>query len=207
MIKYFPKFFISLTFLVLGLFIFGFYIYVNPESKFGILLFKIGYNLTPSKKLFLEKYSPKLRDVHAGIVPDEVSYYLCEKLNNSEDKDEIDAIAHFYIVQSPVNEHGIFLCSDETRGKLVQPIIEEIKEDSYFYSKIVLIEEIRQNKSLGKGRVQVNSNGVITQITDDLIPLVRQKYQDWWNLNLDWSEKRKIKPLADTNIKAVSCCG
>lgn len=207
MIKNFHKVLILLCFLAFGLIIFGAYIYYVPNSKLSILFFKIGYNLTPNKKIFLTAYSPNLRDVQAGLVPDEVSYYLCEKLENTDNRNEISSIAHFYIIQSPDREYGIFRCSDEKRGKLVESIIEEMKDDSYFYSKIVLIEEIRQNKSLGKGRVQVSSNSVITQFTDDLIPLVRQKYQEWWNLNLDWNEKRKINPLANTSIKAVSCCG
>lgn len=210
MFKSLPRAIISVLFLLIigfGLFIFLAYIYGVPDSKISILMFKVGYGITPSKRMFLEAYSPKLRDVNAGYVPEEVSEFLCQKLEKTEDENEIAAIVKFYIFQSPGREDGILRCSDKAGGKIAKQIVVEMKDDSHFYGKIVLIEEIRQNKSFGKGNVAVGSPSKWKAFTDDLIPLVRQKYQEWWNLSLVWEEKRKINPLEGINIKVSECCG
>ncbi len=210
MFKSLPRAILSTVFLIIcgfGLFVFVAYLYASPESVVSIFLLKVGYNLAPNKQSFLESYSPKLRDVSAGYVPSEVSDYLCYRLENTDDKDEIAAIVHFYVIQSPDRESGVLGCSKTAGEKIAGQIIIEMDDDSHFYGKIVLLEEIRRNEWFGKGKIEVGSYPNTKSFTDDLIPMVRKKYKDWWNSNLDWEEKRKINLLENTDIKVFKCCG
>jgi hypothetical protein len=86
-----------------------------------------------------------------------------------------------------------------------------------------LLEEIRRGKSLGKGDISIKgmSKPEFTTLEEDKIwrknyevwfneqlkTIGKTKYQEWWNSNLSWEEKKKINPLDGTNIKVSECCG
>jgi hypothetical protein len=89
----------TLVFLVVLLFCSAL-IYETPDCTVGISLFKISYSIPSARYSFLELYSPWQRQVDNGKFPPEIDDLLCERLEASDDQDEIAAIVNFYAVQS-----------------------------------------------------------------------------------------------------------
>jgi len=199
-----------------GIFIFGAFAYRVPSSPVSVALLKIAYSLTPDKKLFLEFFSPVKRDVAAGYLPADVDSFLCQRVEQTDDQDEIAAIAHFYTIQAGGREGGcVYAGSDSARQKIIAQLIEDLNSDELFESKLILLEEIRKGESLGKGRAGVKVSEDISaphsiqweRVTGQHISLARDKYRAWWNSDKIWDEKKKINPLKNTNISVSYCCG
>lgn len=196
------------------------FLYNVPEHPVSIAVFKFSYALTPAKKSFLEWYSPARRDVHNWYVPTEVNQFLIEKLKSTGDENEISGIVHFYSVQAQSHRIGYFnKFSEEVKPKIIVQLLKELDEGNHISGKLMLLEEIRTNKQLGKGSVGfTKESGIIAKDYNSFeeyekwfdgkaAPIVVPKYHDWWNSNLSWKEKKKINPLEGTGIEVSHCCG
>jgi hypothetical protein len=210
--------FLSLLLVFCGLFVYGF-----PDHSINIALFKLTYNLTPTKKSFLEFYSPRRRDVANGDIPTEVDEFLCRRIENASEE-ELSAIVNFYTIQAAGREGAcIYKTSEPTKEKIIEELVKRLKDNSDLYKKIVLLEEIRLGKSLGKGAIHVDGMNRPTSLTLEEDKAWRKKYkewfdnqlettgktkvQEWWNSKLSWEEKKKTNPFQGSNIKVFECCG
>ena len=170
------------------------------------------------KHFYLHFYSPLRRDVSAGSLPIEVDEFLCEKLEATQDKHEFDAIVHLYSLQAAGREGGcVYLTSDTTRERIAESLVSELDVEGFdLYQKIVLLEEIRLGKSLGKGRIAPSRLETQKPSGKDewkvwmegiALPLAKSRYLDWWQSNLSWDDKKKIDPLEGTIVGVYECCG
>jgi hypothetical protein len=201
----------------------GLFIYVFPEHPINVAIFKFTYKITPAKTSFLEFYSPKRRDVANSKIPNEVDKFLCHRIENAADE-EFSAIVNFYIIQAAGREgFCIYSTSEQTRVKIIDQIVKQLENDLRLYNKMILLEEIRLGKSLGKGDISIegmNKPNFITLEEDEIWGKEYEKWfdeqlktngktkiQEWWDSNLSWEEKKKINPLEGTNIKVSECCG
>lgn len=195
----------------------GLFTYHHTDNPFLIKLFKVGYELAPSKHNYLHFYSPQRRDVGAGYLPQEVDQFLCKKIEATTDEHEFDAIVNLYVLQAGGREGGcIYLTSDSTREKIAASIVENFGEAVYdLYPQIVLLEEIRLGKSLGKGNIgastletrKPSSPAEWKAWTEGAMPIVRSKYLEWWTSGKTWDEKKKLNPLEGTIARVNECCG
>jgi len=187
-----------------------------PDNKAGVTLFKAVYNLPFGRETFLEFYSP-MRKNEVGYVPVEVTQFLIKRLETTNDEDEISSIVHFYALQASSHRIGyLFNISEEVKTKLIIQLIEEIDDEPNLIGKLMMLEELRTSKRLGKGAVYIEGISQSKFSTaeeyrkwfyDQSASIVVKKYQEWWNSNLSWEEKRKINPLEGTGIKVSECCG
>jgi hypothetical protein len=193
----------------------GFF-YAVPNHPANVVLFKVLYISSFNKKPFLTFYSPSRRDVASGYIPSDVDEFLCERAE-SAGSDEIEAIADFYSLQWGGRQGGCFYhVSDETAEKIANYLVSKIGDESKsdVEGEIAILEEIRTQKSLGKGGLSSLSD--IRPMTPKewsewkysiALPIARQRYVDWWNSPGTWTDKRKISPLAGTGINVSHCCG
>ena len=201
----------------------GLFIYIFPEHPINVALFKVAYNIIPTKTSFLEFYSPKRRDIANSTIPREVDKFLCHRIENAAGE-EFSAIVNFYTFQAAGREgFCIYAASEQTREKIIDQIVRQLEDDTRLYNKIILLEEIRRGKSLGKGDISIEGmskpyfitleedeiwrNNYQIWFDEQLKTIGKTKYQEWWNSNLSWEEKKKINPFAGTNIKVSECCG
>lgn len=187
-----------------------------PDNEISITLFKAVYNLPFGKKTFLEFYSPGREDVR-GKVPVEINQFLIQKIETTNDENEISAIVHFYALQANAHRIGyIYHISEEAKMKVTNQLIKELNDESNLGGKLMMLEEIRTGKRLGKGSFGIEGLNHPNFSTleehrewfdKQSARIVKTKYQEWWTSNLSWEEKKKINPLQDTNIKVSQCCG
>jgi len=187
-----------------------------PDDEVSITLFKAVYILPFGKKTFLEFYSPVREDAR-GYVPIEINQFLIQRIETTNDENEMSAIVHFYAIQASGHRIGyIHHISDEFKPKLVNQLIKELNNKSNLGGKLMMLQEIRIGKSLGKGSFGIEglnhpNFSTLEEYREwfdkQFAPIVKTKYQEWWNSNLSWEEKKKINPLQDTNIKISECCG
>lgn len=192
----------------------GLFVYIAPDHPVNIALFKFAYNSTAAKKSLLEFYSPYRRDVNGRSLPGEVDEFLCQKIETTEDQEEFSAIVHLYAMQAGGREgNRIFKVSDPVRQKIAAEIIKQMDENPNLWGQLILLEEIRLGKSLGKGNIgnrappYPSSKEDWDKWKEEFLPIGKQKYQEWWQSNSSWEEKKKINPLEGSAIRINSCCG
>jgi len=187
-----------------------------PDNKAGVVLFKTVYSLPLNKKAFLEFYSP-VRENSTGYIPIKVNQFLIQKLEDTNDENEISAIVNFYALQASGHRLGyLFHISGQAKIKIIGQLIKELDDEETFGGKLMLLEELRTGKRLGKGSFTIEGINYPKFSTprefrkwfsEQFAPTVKTKYQQWWNSTLSWEEKKKINPLEGTNIKVSECCG
>lgn len=199
-----------------GVCLFGAHIYFKPDSSASIAAFRLGYSVFPFKRSYLSFYSPLERDVNAGYIPQEIDAFLIQRLETTEDNNEFDAIVNFYCLQAGGREGDmIFRALDSTREKIAGSIIRQLDQDSTLLKQIVLLEEIRTGKSLGKGRAlprstetkRFRSTEEWLSWSKQITPEVRANTLTWWNSDTTWEEKIATDPLEGTSIRVYACCG
>lgn len=169
------------------------------------------------KKSFLELYSPLRRDVNNGTIPEEVDRFLCRQIEVTKDESELSAIINLYAIQAGGREgFCIYEVSDDAKQKVIARIVDEFDAGENLSGKMMLIEQLRLGKSLGKGQIR-SQDAVIPENTDIkywrkwkdeiVAPKAKTDFINWWNLDLDWTEKRKIDPLKNSAVKINGCCG
>ena len=194
------------------------FVYFEPGGTVSMALFKAGYSFTPSKYSYLHFYSPLRRDVSAGYLPPEVDEFLCWNLETTQDEDEFTAIVHLYSLQAGGREGScVYLTSDATREKIAGYLVGDLDVEGIgLYRKIILLEEIRRGKSLGKGNIAPSSIETEKPSTPDewkswmegkALPIAKARYIDWWQSNLNWTDKKTINPLDGTRVGVYECCG
>lgn len=195
------------------------FLYFFPGHPVNVALFKVVYEVTPSKKVFLDFYSPARRDIHNNYLPDEVSKFLIDKISNSNDEDEISAIVGLYALHAKSHRIGYFEhFQDDVKPKIVEALVKQLENGENLGGKLMLLEEIRSNKHLGKGSFGFSDKSIdlpkFATVEDyqkwfdeKAAPTVIPKYKQWWNSNLSWEDKKKINPLQNTNISVSECCG
>lgn len=197
--------------------------YYATDTAIGFNLFKVSYTLCPFKRSFLEFYSPAQRNHGVNTRSESnVNAFLVERIEATQDKNEISAIVHYFTFQSQTPVYDIFVnASDESKPLIVEQLINELDSNPLrLRDEIMILETTRTGKRIGKGSIHIEGEN-----KDDYPPdlslqergkifdehLARtnasQKYHDWWNLNLSWEEKKKINPLESTGIKVSYCCG
>ncbi len=205
------------------LILFGLFVYYLPDTPISFAVFKTSYSLFPFKKSFLEFYSPADRNFGFNTRTDvDDNKFLLQRIETTNDESEIAAIAHYYVLQAKTRNYDIFInVSDKVKPLIINQLIKELdNENSGLGDKIMLLETTRTNKRIGKGSIWITgdnqSNYPQSLTMDERLSLlnqnltvtgVKQKYQEWWNSNLSWKEKKKINPLEGTGIKVSSCCG
>lgn len=214
---------VSLFMFVSSAFLLGAIAFYLPDTPIGLAVFETSYKAFPFKKAFLDFYSPADRNygVNTRSNP-QVDEFLIQRIEASDDKNEVEAIAHYFTLQSKERNYGIFInVSDRVKPTIINHLIKELDNDnSNLSDKIMLLETTRTGKRIGKGAIEIENKNMPDfpkswtmeqrkKLFDESLAAtgVKQKYQDWWNLNLSWEEKRKINPLEGTNIKVSQCCG
>ena len=187
-----------------------------PSNELSITLFKTVYNLPIGKKTFLEFYSP-VRKNESGHLPKEIHQFLVNKIETTNNENEFSAILNFYALQASGHRIGyLHNISEEAKIKAIDQLIKEINEKSNLGGKIMMLEEIRTGKNLGKGSFSIETTNQPKFSTveeygkwfdEQSALIIEAKYHEWWNSNSSWEEKKKINPLQDTNIKVSECCG
>ncbi len=196
------------------------FLYGVPSHPASVFAFKLGYYTSWDKAGYLRFYSPFRRDVGGGYIPLEVDSFLCEKLEMTRDMAEVEAIVGFYSLQ--VRGRGgdcVYRASDRAGERIAEVLVGKIisaAEGTDISGEITLLEEVRQQRSFGKGGL--NRSGISTDHPttpeewekwkfEMAIPIARQKYLEWWNLDIPWEEKKMISPLPGTEIGVFHCCG
>lgn len=188
----------------------------SPDNENSVGLFKIAYNISFGKKTFFRFYSP-VRENERGYIPKEVNQFLIQKIENTNDESELSALIDFYALQANGYRIGyLFHISEQAKIKVASQLVKELANEENLGGKLMMLEEIRTGKLLGKGSYSIE---VVNQpefstveeygkwFDEQAAPIVKTKYQEWWNSNLSWEEKKKINPLEGTNIKVSHCCG
>ena len=194
------------------------FVYCDTRSPISIALFKAGYSLTPSKYYYLMFYSPARRDVSAGYLPPEGDDFLCERIEDPESDDEFAAIVNLYSIQAGGREGScIYATSDDVREKIAQNLISHLDgEPGDVYRRIILLEEVRLGKSLGKGNIGPSSISTAQPATPEEwkawtegtgLPIATKKYREWWRSDSNWNNKKTIDPLDGMEVRVNSCCG
>lgn len=187
-----------------------------PDNTVGVGLFKAVYSISLTRKNFLEFYSPVRKDA-IRYVPVDVNQFLIQKIENTTDENEISAIVHFYSLQAKEHRIGYLInISESARIKVINQLIKGLDDEANLGGKLMLLEETRTDKRLGKGSVGIIGTNYLTFPTqqeyrkwfyEQSVSVVLAKYQEWWNSNLSWEEKKKINPLKNTNVGVSHCCG
>lgn len=197
-------------------FLFAAYLYGTPDHPISIAMFKAGYKLSPLRSSFLEFYSPQIRDVAAGYIPQEVDEFLCDRLENTTDEDELTAIINFYALQAGGRQGDrIQKLSETTRERIAGRIIKDLEANEELRGRLILLHEMRTGKSLEKGglgpgplETELPATTEQQQVSQRKAEAVaKEKFIEWWNSDLSWEEKKKINPLKGTIANMNYCCG
>lgn len=195
------------------------FLWFFPQHPVNVAIFKVVYEITPAKKVFLDFYSPARRDIQNNHIPAEVNEFLIAKTLNSNDKDEISAIVDLYVLHAQKHHVGYFEhIQDRVNPKIIEELVKQLENGENLSGKLMLLEEVRSNMHLGKGSVGFSDRNIeLPKFTtakdyekwfdEKAAPIVIPAYKQWWNSNLSWEEKRKINPLQNTNISVSYCCG
>ncbi len=76
---------------------------------------------------------------------------------------------------------------------------------------LLIVDWLRRDKILCKA--YISPREVSREFDEDKwwlesgLTEVKSKYRSWWNMNLDWQEKKQVDPLAQTNIRIKENCG
>lgn len=192
------------------------FFYGFPDHPINVSLFKALYRVSPSPNAFLEFYSPRRRDVSNGNIPKEVDEFLCYRIEIAE-SDELSAIINFYALQSGGREGNlIYKIPDQAKQKVIAQIISEFDSNKNLSGKMVLLEQLRLGKSLGKGVISHKNYLTPESLPiekwrewkdENVAPRAKNDFRRWWDLSLNWNEKRRIDPLKDSEVKINECCG
>lgn len=191
-------------------------IYGVPDNPAGIALFRVAYAVPLTRHSFLEFYSPQRRDVGSGYIPQEVDEFLCDRLENTMDEDELEAIVNFYALQSGGRQGDrIQKLPEATRERIAGRIIKDIEANKDLRGRFILLHEMRTGKSLGKGGLGPSPLETERPVTTEqeqawqrkAEAVAKEKFTEWWNSGLSWEEKKKINPLAGTIANMNYCCG
>jgi len=188
------------------------------ESAPSVLLFRLGYELAPSKYSYLDAYSPRRRDVWAGYLPLEVDSFLCGRLQATRDEEEFNAIVHLYYLQAGGREGScVYITPGNVREKIATYLVDHLNDEGIdLYRELVLLEEVRRGKSLGKGSIGPSALATRRPSGEDewkkwmeevALPLAKDRYFSWGRSNRVWSDKREINPLEGTEVGIYECCG
>jgi hypothetical protein len=195
-------------------FLFAACLYFRPDHPASIALFKIAYESSPTRRAFLEFYSPVRRDVSAGTIPSEIDQFLCDRVEKTTDAAELAAIVNLYEIQAGWREgYCIYKVSDAAREKIAAQIVTDLDNDERLSAKFTLLEEIRRGESIGKGGFEpAPERRFLTREewlvwTAEAEPVTKEHFQKWWNSGLSWEEKKKIAPLQGTGFGVHHCCG
>ncbi len=214
---------VSLFIFFSSAFLLGAIAFYLPDTPIGLAVFETSYEAFPFKKAFLDFYSPANRNYGVNARSNyQVNEFLIQRIETTNNESEIAAIAHYYALQSKKREFDIFQnVSDRVKPIIINQLIKEFDGSSNLGGKIMLLEVTRTGKRLGKGAIGIEGENRAPNFSSSLTideveklldeKLVKtnviQKYQEWWNLNLSWEEKKKINPLEGTSIKVSECCG
>jgi hypothetical protein len=206
---------LCLAILFLGPFsLFSAYLYFTPDHPVSIALFKVAYEISPTRRAFLEFYSPVRRDVSAGSIPLEIDQFLCGRVEQTTDAGELAAIVNLYEIQAGWREgQCIYNVSDASREKIAAQIVADLDNNERLSAKFTLLEEIRRGESIGKGGFAPAPERSFSTREEWLVwtaeaePIAKAHFQRWWNSGLSWEEKKKIAPLQGTGFGVHYCCG
>jgi hypothetical protein len=205
---------LSVSFLAGAAFLYG-----VPSHPASVFAFKLGYHTSWDKAGYLRYYSPVRRDVGGGYIPPEVDLFLCEKLETAKDLTEIEAIVGFYVFQGGGRRGDcVYKVSNQSGERIATVLVRTITsaaESTDVSGEITVLEEVLQQRSFGKGGLNRSAISADRPTTPEewekwkhekAIPIARQKYLEWWDLDIPWAEKKAISPLAGTEIAVHHCC-
>ncbi len=182
---------------------------IDSRSLPSIALFRLGYTNSPSKDVYLQNYRTRIWNHGGGYVPEPVQVFLRERLEKSTSREEVDAIAHFYIRQAKGREYGLISpLSEKARIRLLDAIFRrpiESKEGQEMQA-MFLAEEVRLNKTLLKGYFFQSDFSRLSQAKSGKSKekLVSDTMRKWWNSSKPEEEKLRQNPLAEVGLKADS---
>lgn len=200
--------------LIFGLLVFAIFAGMG-DTKLHAFCFKVGYALSPSADNYLQSYANLYLENHnAGTLNSDIDEFLTTRLENETSLNEINAISKFYASRAGGREGvRIMRVSDDAKFKVVSALMNDLES---FNSKenrkaLLLIEEVRSGKDLGKGYFGLSKDYLYNPPLNWWETVgeneTKTRFVNWWNLPLDWNTKKQINPLIDSFVAARSCCG
>ncbi len=181
---------------------------VEPQTVFGVTVFKWRYNSAADKGEWLRKYHQNLIDYNGGYVPTPVDRFLITQVSNTKDDTEIRAIAAFYAkMGGQRTTDGIVSTSADTKARLIfQSLIVSANFDIWHKERaLVFIDELRLGKTHYKSsinlRAAIDGEATTESWSDEKrIGLAHKEFFKWWSRDMPWAEKCKVDPLAETPL-------
>lgn len=181
--------------MLLALFTFGGYAYIEPKSPLASWFFQTYYSLTPDKDSFLKQYLKHLDHVDGGWVSPRCVDFLNGRILSDITEQELDAILNFSLHQRqghPVLIYKKEENQDEFVTKVIDRFLARLAAGDESGAKIIIaIEAVRRGESLGKD----------PHISHGSLEEAEAILNDWWEKDLPWNEKRKIDPFKNTSVK------
>ena len=127
---------LTLIFILGLIFVISIYTYYEPQSDVGGIYIKSKYH---AEEEDLQSISKHLQETNGGYLPENIDYFLCEKLAKAEkDSNEYKNILGFYAYQSTSGKAGMKIFEDGS--KYLPSIIQygrttssELRQEGYLF--------------------------------------------------------------------------
>lgn len=142
------------------MFLTGIFVLFTREIPPVPSVFRSSYALASSKTDYLQDYRAKIWKHGGGYIPLPIQQFLCSRLENSKDAEEIQAIAEFCAKQARGREYGpLDKLSIAARTRLISALFQNLPKQAFQdrVSALYLIEELRRGKMIGKGYLFVTN--------------------------------------------------
>jgi hypothetical protein len=171
------------------------YAVVQPESDFGVRLFRLRYEISRNRPNFLTSFSGVLSQFGSGSIPDPIDTYLVSRFVSTPLDAERAGIADFYVRQQQRGRPGNHL------HNMGERFVEQLFQRLPHYhaqqqlAAIATIEGCRQAGSIGK----FYFTPLASAVEDRKLPLetVIAAYNRWWHTPLPWLQKVALNPIVD----------
>lgn len=175
-----------------------------PHSEPGGWHFLLAYTFSLDRPAKLNEYSDIMHGRYRSLLrPDEkntvhyipaaVDRYLCSRLVKAWSEDEKDAILVFYAKQAGGRQGDCVVRLGEPVAARLVGLLRFTQDPQLQDDLLILLEGIRSGHA-GKRHLPANAS----------VDVFRDAYLFWWNLPMQWEQKRLIDPLKNTELKWVS---
>jgi hypothetical protein len=205
---------ILIGFVAIVLILFGLiYAAAEPNGFLRYAFFRTAYSVSVTRAWMLQQYSNFLNNHNGGYMGEPIDTFLCSRLESNTSDSERAAVLEFYSLRAGGREGDrISKISDSSKQRAIPLLLQKV--DSYnarqALGALLVIEDMRRGETIYKGGFVLASNewekasfNFDRWWAESGLPETKAKYNRWWNMKLDWNQKKLIDPLSDSNVKVT----
>jgi len=189
---------------------------IEPQTVFGVAVFRWNYSAAWKKGPMLSQYSETLLKYNGGYVPERVDSFLIRRIAETDSQEELEAIADFYAAKGGQRTPGdVVKMPAASKVRLIPIVLSRIDGYAPFHAihAVMFLDELRIGEPHFKTFLNVRSQ-TSDQVYDPVkrmgheawletiaLPEAKECFRAWWNEEEPWATKALRDPLAGSNLE------